>query len=173
LGDVAAIASGTFHNLALASNGTVTAWGNNYSGQTNVPAGLSNIIAIAAAGSHSLALRNDGTVVGWGGNMYSQTNFPVSLDRVALIAAGENRNLVLPVGVNIDAITKDGPNAVIHFHTFAGYQYDLESCTNLSFLIWTPVLEPTLDGTGGVKTVTNANALVEADVRFYRLRESR
>ncbi len=41
-------------NAAIA--GTLVAWGNNNSGQTTVPAGLSGVMAIAAGGSHSVAL---------------------------------------------------------------------------------------------------------------------
>ena len=33
-----AIAAGNFHNLALKSDGTVVAWGDNSDGQTNIPA---------------------------------------------------------------------------------------------------------------------------------------
>ncbi len=39
-----------------ASPGTVVAWGDNTYGQTNVPAGLSNVTAIAAGGYHTVAL---------------------------------------------------------------------------------------------------------------------
>ena len=46
--------------LALKSNGTVVAWGNNGTGQTDVPVGLSNVIAISVGGSHSVALVSDG-----------------------------------------------------------------------------------------------------------------
>ena len=35
-------------------------------GQSDVPAGLSNVVAVAAGGQHSLALKADGTVVAWG-----------------------------------------------------------------------------------------------------------
>jgi len=45
---VIAIAAGSSHNLALRSDGTVRAWGANYDGQCNVPAGLSNVVAITA-----------------------------------------------------------------------------------------------------------------------------
>ena len=45
-----------YHNLALRSNGTVIAWGDNSCGQTNVPTAMANIGAIAAGGSHSLAI---------------------------------------------------------------------------------------------------------------------
>ena len=44
----------------------VVAWGDNDSGQTNVPSGLSNVVAIAAGGYHSLALTAEGRVVAWG-----------------------------------------------------------------------------------------------------------
>jgi hypothetical protein len=54
--DIAAIAAGTGHNLVLKSNGTVVAWGDNRSGQSTVPDGLSGVAAIAAGHSHSLAL---------------------------------------------------------------------------------------------------------------------
>ena len=60
------IAAGYNHGLALKADGTLLAWGQNDCGQTDVPAGLTNVAAIAAGASHSLALKSDGTVVGWG-----------------------------------------------------------------------------------------------------------
>ena len=44
----------------------MVAWGDNYYGQSSVPAGLSNVAAVAAGGRGSLALKKDGTVVYWG-----------------------------------------------------------------------------------------------------------
>src|ERR1017187_662521 len=67
-----ALAAGYLHSLALKSDSTVVAWGDNYYGQCIVPVGLSNIIAIAAGEYHSLALKSDGTVVAWGDNYYGQ-----------------------------------------------------------------------------------------------------
>ena len=66
--------------------GTVTAWGYNNYGQTNVPLGLSNVVAVAAGGCDSLALRADGTVVAWGDN--DQTTVPAGLSNVVAVAAG-------------------------------------------------------------------------------------
>jgi hypothetical protein len=52
------IAAGDQHALALKADGTMTAWGwgNDISGQTNIPPDLTNVIAIAGGGYHSLAL---------------------------------------------------------------------------------------------------------------------
>jgi alpha-tubulin suppressor-like RCC1 family protein len=95
ISNVVAIAMGGGHGLALKVDGTVTAWGNNSSGQATVPPGLSNVVAIAAGGLHSLALKNDGTVVGWGLNAYGQTNIPAGLSNVVAIAAGAYHSLAL------------------------------------------------------------------------------
>ncbi len=81
---VVAIAAGTDHGLALASNGAVWAWGYNAYGQlgdgtTNTTAtpvqamGLPpGIVAIAGGYLHSLALASDGTVWAWGYNAFGQ-----------------------------------------------------------------------------------------------------
>jgi len=77
------------------AQGTVVAWGGNYSGQATVPAGLTDVTAIAADASHSLALRSDGTVVAWGYNAYGQSTIPAGLTGVTAIAAGGAHNLAL------------------------------------------------------------------------------
>ncbi len=69
--------------------GTVVAWGNNSSGQTNVPVGLSGVTAIAAGFYHTVALKNNGTVVAWGGNGNGQATIPAGLSGVIAIAAGD------------------------------------------------------------------------------------
>ncbi len=86
--NVIALASGSWHNLALRANGSVVAWGNDYSGQCAVPATLTDALAIAAGGYHSLALRANGTVLAWGNNDYGQTNVPAGLKPVIGVAAG-------------------------------------------------------------------------------------
>ena len=91
LTNVVAVAGGQPHALALRSDGTVVAWGN----QTNVPVGLSWVIAIAAGvgmpeGGHSLALKSNGTVVAWGGNEFGAADVPGGLSGVAAISAGHH-----------------------------------------------------------------------------------
>jgi VCBS repeat-containing protein len=85
---VVAVAVGESHSLALCSDGTVAAWGNNGSGQlgdgtttsrsvpvavvrTGVLAGKT-VSAVAAAGYNSLALCSDGTAAAWGNNSSGQ-----------------------------------------------------------------------------------------------------
>lgn len=73
----------------------VICWGNGSYGQTNVPAGLSNVVAVAAGWFHTLALRADGTVVAWGDNYSGQTNVPAGLSNVIAISAGYAHSLAL------------------------------------------------------------------------------
>jgi hypothetical protein len=63
LSNVVAIAGGGYHSLALQSNATVVAWGDNYDGQTTVPPGLSNVVAITGGFVHSLAITLDTSVL--------------------------------------------------------------------------------------------------------------
>ena len=74
---------------------TVVVWGLNHYGQTNMPAGLSNVVAVAGGGSHSLALRSDGKVVAWGYNQYGQTNVPPALENVVAVSGGTYHSLAL------------------------------------------------------------------------------
>jgi len=117
LSGVTAISAGGNHSLALLSNGTVMAWGENESGQlgdgnvseSSVPVavkGLSGVSAISAGGAHSLALLKTGTVMAWGNNEsgqlgdgnLKQSDVPVAvhgLSGVSAIAAGGAHSLAL------------------------------------------------------------------------------
>jgi formylglycine-generating enzyme required for sulfatase activity len=79
----------------LRANGTVTAWGQNDEGVTDVPAGLSNVVAVAAKEMSSLALRDNGTVAAWGQNDYGQTNVPAGLSNVVEVTTGGYHSLAL------------------------------------------------------------------------------
>ena len=120
LSGVAAIAAGSFHSLAVLSNGTVVAWGDNAYGElgnaghnSSTPvavSGLSGVTQVAGGEYHSLALRSNGTVMAWGMNVYGQlgngtidtistphpTPTPVSgLAGVMQVAAGQYHSLAL------------------------------------------------------------------------------
>jgi alpha-tubulin suppressor-like RCC1 family protein/sugar lactone lactonase YvrE len=84
-----AIAAGNEHTVALKSDGTVVAWGENDSGACTVPADLSNVTAISSGAWHTVALKSDGTVVGWGQNNSGECSPPAGLSNVIAIAAGD------------------------------------------------------------------------------------
>ena len=114
---VTAIAAGASHCLAVCSDGTAAAWGNNSVGQlgdgtttnslvplditrSGVLAGKTVVAVSAGAGSsHSLALCADGTVDAWGDNSGRQlgnnsstsSNVPVEVSRAGVL---NNRNVV-------------------------------------------------------------------------------
>ncbi len=74
----------------------VVVWGDNFAGQLNVPAGLSNVVAIAGAYDHSLALKNNGTAVTWGDNLHSAAlAVPAGLNNLVAVAGGESYSLAL------------------------------------------------------------------------------
>ncbi len=95
LGNIAAIAAGRDHALALDEDGCVGAWGDDSFGQTDVPAGLSGVVAIAAGDGFSLALGVDGSVVSWGDDSVGLTHVPASRSRVTAIAAGYRSGFAL------------------------------------------------------------------------------
>jgi hypothetical protein len=47
-----------YHSLGLKSDGSVVAWGNNGSGQCNVPEPNSGYVAITAGSNHNIAIRS-------------------------------------------------------------------------------------------------------------------
>ena len=112
-----AVAAGGEHSLALKDDGTVVAWGRNLSGESTVPAGLSNVVAIAAGGrsntGFSLALTKEGTVVAWGDGAHLETAVPGGLSNVVAIVAGQEHCLALKKdgsvvgwGINVDGRTQ-------------------------------------------------------------------
>ena len=105
LSNIVAIAAGTYHALALDSNGVVTAWGPGtvVYGETNIPPGLSNVVKIAAARFHDVALKSDGTVVAWGSNNYGESSPPPGLSGVIDVAAGVYYSMALKLDGSVVA----------------------------------------------------------------------
>ena len=88
-------AIGSNATLTVVSGGNIVAWGDNSTGQRNVPPGLSDVVAVAGGYGHSLALRKDGTVVAWGDDSTGQTNVPSSVSNVVAVAGGYYHSLAL------------------------------------------------------------------------------
>ena len=128
---VIAVCSGSNHNLALCSDGTVAAWGANTSGQlgngnwttSNVPVAVNTVgvlagkvvVAMAAGGSHSLVLCSDGTLAAWGDNLSGQlgnvgvtiSNVPVAVSTAGVLA-GKTVVAVAAGGNHSLALCSDG-----------------------------------------------------------------
>jgi alpha-tubulin suppressor-like RCC1 family protein len=113
------VSAGYAHSLAVKLDGTVVAWGENNSGQSTVPLGLTNVVKVAAGGflgaggggiiGHSLALKANGMVVAWGDNRYGQTNVPPILGEVTAISAGADHSLALKRDGTVIAWGYTGP----------------------------------------------------------------
>lgn len=137
------VACGRLHTLALCSDGTVAAWGQNFAGQlgdnsttnrlapvtVNVAAGTSalagkTVIAVAVGFSHSLALCSDGTVTAWGDNIDGQ-----------LGDYSETRQMLVPVAVR----TENGISALFGKTVIAiaaGDSHSLALCSDGSLVAW-------------------------------------
>ncbi|MGA2324274.1 MAG: hypothetical protein ABSG22_10545 [Sedimentisphaerales bacterium] len=95
------IAAGWYHNLAIHEHGAgngqgyIVAWGNNDSGQCDVPdiSIYQDFIAVAAGEAHSLGLRIGGSIKAWGDNTYGQAS--CSPGTFTAIAAGRRHSLGL------------------------------------------------------------------------------
>ena len=133
---VVSIAAGTFHNLALCSDGTVVSWGLNDHGQlgdgtntnrftpvnVNASGALAGktVVALAAGHSHSLALCSDGTVVSWGWNSNGQ------------LGDGTTGTRPTPVAVSTTGAVA-GKTVVA---VYAGFFHSLALCSDGTLVSW-------------------------------------
>jgi YD repeat-containing protein len=124
LAGVQKIVCGDNHAVALKSDGTVWAWGDNLNNeigdgtetiQYRTPVqliGLSGIQDIAACAAHSLAVKSDGTVWAWGNNSrgelgngtYADSNIPVqvsNLSNIQAVATGAYHSMALESGGSV------------------------------------------------------------------------
>jgi alpha-tubulin suppressor-like RCC1 family protein len=109
LRNFSAVAGGVVQTLALKSDGSVWAWGDNEVGQLgdgtdanrNLPIavpGLSNVTVIAAGYFHSLALDAHGTVWAWGDNDSGQLGDGTTTNRSQPVAIAGPTNVTALVG---------------------------------------------------------------------------
>lgn len=171
LSNVVAVAAGGTHSVALKADGTVVAWGQNYFGQTNVPAGLSAVVAIAASEYQTLALKRDGTLVAWGQDYFGgNATIPPNLANVVAIASGGSINLALvsfppqrpTLGIAANAPTSG--QLTISLSGEPNKVYALETSTDL--LTWHFVRHVTSEMVSTTFQVGNTNA----SRQFFRAR---
>ena len=92
LANVAAVAAGNSHSIALLDDGQVVEWGRSVGGTK--PA-LTGVTDIAAGGSHNLVRQSNGRVFAWGNNTYGQSTAPTDILTAVKVAAGARHSLAL------------------------------------------------------------------------------
>jgi alpha-tubulin suppressor-like RCC1 family protein len=133
---VVAASAGALHSVALCSDGTVAAWGNNYYGQlgnnsemnsrvpvavtaTNLLAGKT-VVAVSAGDYHSLALCSDGAAAAWGSNIEGQ------------LGNNSTRNSSVPVKVTATGFLSGKTLVTLS----AGSEHSLALCSDGTVAAW-------------------------------------
>jgi alpha-tubulin suppressor-like RCC1 family protein len=153
---VLSVAAGSKYSLALCSNGTLAAWGENTSGQlgnnsttnSSVPVLVDQsgvlagkiVISVATGGSHSLALCSDGTLVAWGLNSLGQ------------LGNNSTTNSSVPVLVTQSGVLA-GKTVVA---VTAGYQHSIALCSDGTLAAW----GRNINGQLGNNSTTNSSVPV-------------
>jgi len=165
------IAGGGFHSLALASDGSISAWGHDNSGQVSDAPTDSGYVAIAGGDYHSMALAGDGSIVTWGDDSAAtwansstgQVSGTPTGGGFTAIAAGAFHNLALAAdgsihawGSNTSGQVSDAPTGTGYIAIAAGTAHSLALAPNGSIVSWgnddygqvsnTPVLAPVIPG---------------------------
>jgi len=110
LSNIVSVRAGDQHSVALRSDGTIWAWGNDGWGQLGngryassstpiqVP-GLATVSAIAVGSLHNLALKSDGTVWGWGFNYFGQVSLGTNAGRGNVLSPVQVKGLAGMIAV--------------------------------------------------------------------------
>jgi len=107
--DIQHISAGVNHSLAIISDSTVIAWGDNSEGQSTVPITLTNAYSLANGTNHSLVLDNVGTIWAWGSNQSGQLNIPENLGQIIDIAAGRDFSIAYSIQPTNETNTDGNP----------------------------------------------------------------
>ena len=79
---------GWTHSCALNLEGALRCWGNNESGQVDVPPTLGEVVGVSAGSDFTCALAEDGKLHCFGGNEFGQIDVPLNLGPVSTVVAG-------------------------------------------------------------------------------------
>ena len=119
--EFATVAAGTYHTVAIKSDGSLWAWGDNYYGQLGdgtyltrsspVQIGIAkDWQAVAASRDHTIAIKNDGSLWAWGSNSFGQLGDGTTMNRLSPVQIGTDRDwAVIETGYSHSiALKKDG-----------------------------------------------------------------
>ena len=118
------VAAGGVHTIALKTDGTLWAWGDNRYGQLGIGSAETNTqpspvqigtdtdwATIAVGGFNSFALKTDGTLWAWGRNNYGQLGDGTTLDQIApvkIMELNHNDLIVKKAGTGSGSVTGSG-----------------------------------------------------------------
>ncbi len=185
LSDVLAIACGYWHTLALRSDGTVWAWGNNTYGQlgttttahsaepvqvsglSGVDTNVDNVTSIAGGYWHSLALKTDGTVWAWGNNAYGQLGDGSTIDSSVPVQVKLHPPTVRTgsaSGVTAESATLNGTANANGLETTVWFEY------GTSFGSYgNTTSTQTIDGRSDMSVAIGVSGLTEKTVYYFRI----
>ena len=104
------ISSGSLHSVALRDDRTIEAWGDNWSGECNIPDPDAEYIAVDAGNQRSGAVKADGSVSVWG--LYQLGPPPTETGYVD-VALGQYHTMALHEDGHIDVWSATAPPLVI------------------------------------------------------------
>ena len=176
LANVAAVAAGNSHSIALLDDGQVVEWGRSVGGTK--PA-LTGVTDIAAGGSHNLVRQSNGRVFAWGNNTYGQSTAPTDILTAVKVAAGARHSLALLANGTVRGWGEDylGKNAapasltgVTVIAIAAGQNHSLALKSNGGVVAWgdnaasqTTVPDGALSGVTAIAAGWNHNLALKLD----------
>ena len=143
------IAAGPAHALAVRSDGSLVAWGDNTYGECSVPAlpaGL-HYSGVTSGSGFGLALRSDGTVSAWGDNTYGQLGVPPTPPGVSYVQLSAGIGHVLGLlsnglvaawgdGASGDCVVPAAPPGLSYVEVAAGMYFSIARLSDGSVVAW-------------------------------------
>lgn len=136
-----AVAAGGGHNVAIADDGSLVAWGYDEYGQVSEAPTTGMYSAIAAGAVHSVAVRSDGSLVAWGFDFW--VNGTPTTGTYTAVAAGGSHSVALrgdgslvAWGENFNGRISDTPTTGIHTAVAAGGAHSLALRDDGTIVAW-------------------------------------